>query len=389
MEKVTNTFLFTSESVSEGHPDKVADRISDAVLDAVLTVAPGSFVACETMVTTNSVILAGEVRYVPNADSVDYEGIARRTVAAIGYDRPELDFAADTFVFQDHIHLQSEDINIGVIEGGAGDQGMMFGYATDETPEYMPAPISYAHALTRRLAEVRRSGELSWLRPDGKAQVTVRYENDRPTEIVAVVLSAQHDPDVEDLQERLERVVIRPVLPADLYDPSRVRLHINPTGRFVTGGPHGDTGLTGRKIIVDTYGGVGGHGGGAFSGKDPSKVDRSASYAARWVAKNLVAAGYARRLQVQLAYAIGVSEPVSIMVDAFGTGRRPETEMETAIRKVFDLTPNGIIKALELRQPIFERTAAGGHFGRMPEEDGGFSWERLDRVDALKTHFGD
>ncbi|MGD8496792.1 MAG: methionine adenosyltransferase, partial [Gemmatimonadales bacterium] len=296
---------------------------------------------------------------------------------------------ADTFVFQDHIHLQSEDINRGVVEGGAGDQGMMFGYATDETPAYMPAPIQYAHAITRRLAEVRRSGELPWLRPDGKAQVTVRYEDGRPTRITAVVLSAQHDPDAKDLHEELERHVIRPVLPADLYDPSRVRLHINPTGRFVTGGPHGDTGLTGRKIIVDTYGGFGGHGGGAFSGKDPSKVDRSASYAARWVAKNLVAAGYARRLQVQLAYAIGVREPVSIMVDAYGTGRRPEEELEAAIREVFDLTPNGIIRALELRQPIYERTAAGGHFGRAPEPDGGFSWERLDRVDALRDHFGD
>ncbi|MFW6084965.1 MAG: methionine adenosyltransferase, partial [Gemmatimonadota bacterium] len=271
------THLFTSESVAEGHPDKVADRISDAVLDAVLDAAPDSFVACETLVTTNSVILAGEVRYVPDGTGpVNYEAIARRTVRSIGYDRPELDFAADTFNFQDHIHLQSADINQGVRTGGAGDQGMMFGYATDETDEFMPAPITYAHRLTRRLAEVRRSGEVPWLRPDGKAQVTVRYVDGVPSKITAVVLSAQHEDvddvdeldDIDDLRRELELAVIRPVLPRELYDPDDVERHINPTGRFVTGGPHGDAGLTGRKIIVDTYGGAGAHGGGAFSGKD-------------------------------------------------------------------------------------------------------------------------
>ncbi len=391
------THLFTSESVAEGHPDKVADRISDAVLDAVLDAAPDSFVACETLVTTNSVILAGEVRYVPaGAGPVNYEEIARRTVREIGYDRPELEFAADTFTFQDHIHLQSADINQGVRTGGAGDQGMMFGYATDETDEFMPAPITYAHRLTRQLADVRRSGAVPWLRPDGKAQVTVRYVEGVPTKITAVVLSAQHAEidDVEglngidDLRRELERAVIRPVLPPELYDPDDVERHINPTGRFVTGGPHGDAGLTGRKIIVDTYGGAGAHGGGAFSGKDPSKVDRSASYAARWVAKNLVAAGLARRVEVQFAYAIGVPEPVSIMVDTFGTGQRDDEELEAGIGRLFDLTPDGITEALGLRRPIFERTAAGGHFGRPPEPDGGFSWERLDRVDELKAEFG-
>jgi S-adenosylmethionine synthetase len=387
---VPTTYLFTSESVAEGHPDKVADRISDAILDAVLTVAPDSFVACETLVTTNSVILAGEIRYGPEGKGpVDYEGIARRTVAEIGYDRPELEFAAETCVFQDHIHLQSSDINQGVVTGGAGDQGMMFGYATDETDELMPAPITYAHRLTRRLAEVRRAGELPWLRPDGKAQVTVKYVDGRPAEITAVVLSAQHDDEVgiEELRDALERIVIRPVLPADLYDLRRVALHINPTGRFVIGGPHGDAGLTGRKIIVDTYGGAGAHGGGAFSGKDPSKVDRSASYAARWVAKNLVASGLARRVEVQLAYAIGVVEPISVMLDAAGTSERSDEELEAAVRNVFDLTPVGITEALGLRRPIFERTANGGHFGREPEPDGGFSWERLDRVEELKAYF--
>jgi S-adenosylmethionine synthetase len=387
---VPTTYLFTSESVAEGHPDKVADRISDAVLDAVLERAPDSFVACETLVTTNSVILAGEVRYVPDSTGpVDYEAIARRTVAEIGYDRPELEFAARTFVFQDHIHLQSADINRGVVTGGAGDQGMMFGYATDETDEFMPAPITFAHRLTRRLAEVRRSGELPWLRPDGKAQVTVKYVDGRPAEVKAVVLSAQHDDeiDIDALRDALERVVIRPVLPEDLYDPERVALHINPTGRFVIGGPHGDAGLTGRKIIVDTYGGAGAHGGGAFSGKDPSKVDRSASYAARWVAKNMVGAGLARRVEVQLAYAIGVAEPVSVMLDAFGTSAHSDEDLVTAVREVFDLTPVGIIEALGLRRPIFERTANGGHFGREPEPDGGFSWERLDRAEKLKAHF--
>jgi S-adenosylmethionine synthetase len=370
--------------VSEGHPDKVADQVSDAVLDAVLTQAPDSFVACETLVTTNSVVLAGEIRYVPAVDPVDYEGIARRTIRRIGYDRPELEFDAESCKVYQHLHLQSDDIHMGVADGGAGDQGMMFGYATDETGSLMPLPVSLAHALTRRLAEVRSSGELPWLRPDGKAQVTVRYADHRPVAVETVVLSAQHDPGVKDLAGQLEEVVIRPSLPADMTTDG-VKLHINPTGNFEIGGPHGDAGLTGRKIIVDTYGGFGGHGGGAFSGKDPSKVDRSASYAARWVAKNLVAAGLAHRALVQVAYAIGVAEPVSIMVDTYGTGRVPDADLVAAIRRVFDLKPNGITKALGLRRPIFERTAAGGHFGREPEDDGGFSWERTDRVEDLRS----
>jgi S-adenosylmethionine synthetase len=388
MQSVANSFLFTSESVSEGHPDKVADQISDAVLDAVLTEAPDSFVACETLVTTNSVVLAGEIRCVRGGKTVDsdvdYEAIARRTIHRIGYDRPELQFDAASCNVYQHLHMQSADIHMGVEHGGAGDQGMMFGYATDETDSLMPLPLSLAHALTRRLADVRTSGELPWLRPDGKAQVTVRYEDHRPVAIETVVLSAQHDPDVKDLAGRLEEVVIRPALPTDLLAGGGLKLHINPTGNFEIGGPHGDAGVTGRKIIVDTYGGFGGHGGGAFSGKDPSKVDRSASYAARWVAKNLVAAGLARRVLVQVAYAIGVAEPVSIMVDTYGTGRVPDADLVAAIRLAFDLTPNGITQALGLRRPIFERTAAGGHFGREPEDDGGFSWERTDRQDALR-----
>lgn len=383
-----NSHLFTSESVSEGHPDKVADQISDAVLDAVLTEEPLCFVACETLVARNTCVLAGEIGWPGEPAQIDYDGIARETIRGLGYDRPELGFDADSCDIDIRLHDQSADIRMGVIGGGAGDQGMMFGYATDETDSFMPLPISLAHGITRRLAEVRRSGELPWLRPDGKAQVTVRYVDGRPEEVTTVVLSAQHDPDVDGLREQLASVVIRAVLPSELYDADRICYHINPTGRFVTGGPDGDAGLTGRKIIVDTYGGIGSHGGGAFSGKDPSKVDRSACYAARWVAKNLVAAGLASRVQVQVAYAIGVAEPVSIMVDSFGTGQHGDDRLETAVKKVFNLTPNGIIKALGLRRPIYARTAANGPFGQEPEADGGFSWERLNRVDDLRTAVG-
>jgi S-adenosylmethionine synthetase len=374
----------TSESVSEGHPDKVADQISDAVLDAVLDVAPGAFVACETLVARNTCVLAGEIGWPDTRIELDYAAIARDTIRRIGYDRPELGFDAASCDIQVRLHAQSDDIRMGVVDGGAGDQGMMFGYATDETASFMPLPISLAHGITRRLAEVRHSGALPWLRPDGKAQVTVGYVDGRPTKITTVVLSAQHDEEVDNLHQQLIDQVIIPVLPEGMYDPERIQFHINPTGRFVTGGPQGDAGLTGRKIIVDTYGGFGSHGGGAFSGKDPSKVDRSACYAARWVAKNLVAAGLARRVSVQVAYAIGVAEPVSVMVDSFGTGTISDDRLESAVRDTFDLTPTGIIEALGLRRPIYSRTAAYGHFGREPEADGGFSWERLDKLDALK-----
>jgi S-adenosylmethionine synthetase len=385
---VSHSHLFTSESVTEGHPDKVSDQISDAILDAVLAVAPESFVACETLVARNTCVLAGEIGWPGEPVELDYKGIARDTIRRIGYDRPELGFDADTCRVDVRLHAQSDDIRMGVVGGGAGDQGMMFGYATDETDSYMPLPISLAHQLTRKLADVRHSGELPWLRPDGKAQVTVRYVNGSPSDITTVVLSAQHDDNVDDLHEKLISHVIQPILPADLYDPDRIDFHINPTGRFVTGGPLGDAGLTGRKIIVDTYGGFGSHGGGAFSGKDPSKVDRSACYAARWVAKNVVGAGLAHRIQVQLAYAIGVAEPVSVMVETFGTGVLRDDRLEDAVKEVFDLTPRGIIKALGLRRPIYGRTAAYGHFGREPEADGAFSWERVDRVDALKSAVG-
>ncbi len=383
-----NSHLFTSESVSEGHPDKVADQISDAVLDAVLTDEPCCFVACETLVARNTCVLAGEIGWPGEPADIDYEGIARETIRRIGYDRPELGFDADSCDVDIRLHDQSDDIRMGVLCGGAGDQGMMFGYATDETDSFMPLPISLAHRITRRLSEVRHSGELPWLRPDGKAQVTVRYVEGRPEEIATVVLSAQHDPHVDELKEQLESVVIRAVLPPELYDADRSRYHINPTGRFVRGGPDGDAGLTGRKIIVDTYGGFGSHGGGSFSGKDPSKVDRSACYAARWVAKNMVAAGLASRIQVQVAYAIGVADPVSVTVDSFGTSQHDDDRLEAAVKKVFDLTPTGIIDALDLRRPIYARTATYGHFGREPEADGGFSWERLDKLDELRTAVG-
>lgn len=374
--------LFTSESVTEGHPDKVADQISDAVLDAVLEQDPVARVACETLVSTGLVVLSGEIT---SQAVVRYADIARDTIRDIGYDREDFGFSHRSCAVLLSIGEQSPDIGQGVDIGGAGDQGMMFGYASAETDAMMPLPISLAHALTRRLAEVRRDGTLPWLRPDGKAQVTVEYGEHAPEKVRTVVVSAQHDPDVRlaDIEPAIIEHVIRPVMPTELYDVEDVAHHINPTGRFVIGGPLGDAGVTGRKIIVDTYGGVGSHGGGAFSGKDPSKVDRSASYAARWVAKNLVASGLAREAEIQVAYAIGIDRPVSVMVNSFGTGNVPDSMLEAAVREVFDLRPRQIIEALDLRKPIFRRTAAYGHFGREPEEDGGFSWERLDRMQDL------
>ena len=375
--------LFTSESVTEGHPDKVADQISDAVLDAMLEQDEMSRVACETLVTTGLALVAGEVT---TRASVHLPDVVRETIRQIGYDDPALGFDCDSCAVLVSMDKQSTDIAMGVDSGGAGDQGMMFGYATDETETLMPLPISLAHRLTFRLAEARRSGLLAWLRPDGKSQVTVEYENGTPRRVTTVVISAQHDPEItrEELEAGIRQEVIDHVLPPELCDRDALRCHINPTGRFVIGGPQGDAGVTGRKVIVDSYGGVGSHGGGAFSGKDPTKVDRSASYAARWVAKNIVAAGLARRAEIQLAYAIGVAEPVSIMLNSFGTGVVPDEELERAVGKVFDLQPRRIIECLGLRRPIFRRTAAYGHFGRTPQEDGAFSWERTDRVDDLK-----
>ena len=377
-----NHHLFTSESVTEGHPDKIADQISDAVLDEILADDPESRVACETLVTTGLVLVAGEIT---TSTYVHIPDLVRRTLGEIGYDDATYGFDNKTCAVLTSIDKQSSDIGQGVDRGGAGDQGMMFGYATDETDNLMPLPINLAHALTRRLSEVRRNGTLPWLRPDGKSQVTVEYDNGSPVGVSTVVVSSQHSPDVDidTIRAAITEHVIDPTLPAELYDPARIVTHINPTGRFVTGGPVGDAGVTGRKIIVDTYGGVGSHGGGAFSGKDPSKVDRSASYAARWVAKNLVAAGLARRVEIQLAYAIGIDEPVSIMVNSFGTGAAADEDLVKVVRQVFDLRPTAIIDRLGLKRPIFRRTAAYGHFGREPEDDGGFSWERTDRVDDL------
>ncbi|HJR42262.1 MAG TPA: methionine adenosyltransferase [Gemmatimonadaceae bacterium] len=382
--------LFTSESVTEGHPDKIADQISDAVLDAILDEDPTARVACETLVTTGLACVAGEIT---THTYVHFPDIVRRTIEAIGYNDATFGFDSKTCAVISAIDRQSPDIAQGVDTGGAGDQGMMFGFATDETPELMPMPIMLAHQLTRRLAEMRKTGTLPWLRPDGKTQVTVEYDKGRPIRIDTVVVSTQHAESVsnEDIRRSVIAEVIEPVLPTDLLDTRGVKYHINPTGRFVIGGPQGDCGLTGRKIIVDTYGGMGRHGGGAFSGKDPSKVDRSACYAARWVAKNIVAAGLARRCEVQVAYAIGVAEPVSVMVDTFGTGAAPDEQIVKAVRSVFDLTPRGIISALDLRKPIYKATAAYGHFGREPQSCGTgdqsmtfFSWERTDRVNELQ-----
>jgi len=372
-------FLFTSESVTEGHPDKIADQISDAILDACLAQDPMSRVACETLTCTGLVVIAGEIT---TKAYVDFQSLVRSTVSEIGYNHSEYGFDSDTCAVISTINKQSPDIAQGVDTGGAGDQGMMFGFATNETPELMPLPISLAHRLSEKLSQVRKSGLMPYLRPDGKSQVTVEYsEVGKPARVDAVVISTQHDDNVSNDKLRAEvlKHVIQAVIPAELLDAD-TKYHINPTGRFVIGGPMGDSGLTGRKIIVDTYGGMGRHGGGAFSGKDATKVDRSAAYMARYVAKNIVAAGLADRCEVQLAYAIGVAEPVSVLVDTFGTGTVDADKLEELVRANFELTPKGIIESLDLRRPIFKQTAAYGHFGRT---GGDFTWERTDKVAAL------
>ncbi len=376
--------LFTSESVTEGHPDKIADQISDAVLDAIMEQDPMGRVACECLLTTGLVVVAGEIT---TSCYVDIPRIARETIKGVGYTRAKYGFDFETCGVIVSIDEQSSDIAMGVDKLGAGDQGLMFGYACTETPELMPAPISLAHGLVRRLSQVRRAGTLSYLRPDGKSQVSVRYADGKPVGVETVVISAQHSSEVtlEQLRAEIIEYVVIPTIPPAMLDAKRITYHINPTGRFVVGGPQGDTGLTGRKIIVDTYGGSCPHGGGAFSGKDPTKVDRSASYMARHVAKNIVAAGLAERCMVQVAYAIGVADPVSIMVETFGTGKVPTAKLEQMIRRHFDFTPAGIIKYLELRRPIFRKTAAFGHFGRSEPE---FSWERTDRVKDLREDAG-
>ncbi|MEJ2470349.1 MAG: methionine adenosyltransferase [Desulfuromonadales bacterium] len=383
-------FLFTSESVSEGHPDKVADQISDAILDAILAEDTQARVACETLVTTGMAMIAGEIT---TRAYVDMPDIVRQTIKEIGYDDSSMGFDYETCAVLTTIDRQSPDIAQGVTEGqglyaeqGAGDQGLMFGYACNETPELMPMPITYAHKLTKRLADVRKSGLLGFLRPDSKSQVSIQYINDKPIRVDTVVVSSQHAPDVtyENLKESIIEEVVRKVIPENLLD-EQTKFFINPTGRFVIGGPMGDCGLTGRKIIVDTYGGQGSHGGGAFSGKDPSKVDRSASYMARYVAKNIVAAGLADKCEVQLAYAIGVAEPVSVMINTFGTGRIPSNEIARLTREEFDMRPRAIIETLDLLRPIYRQTAAYGHFGReLPD----FTWERTDRVESLKKRAG-
>jgi S-adenosylmethionine synthetase len=382
--------LFTSESVSMGHPDKICDQVSDAVLDAYLTGDPQSRVACETLCKTGFVVVAGEVT---SRATVDIPQTVRQTILEIGYHDAETGLDGGSCGVLVALEKQSPDISQGVTEGeglfkeqGAGDQGMMFGFACDETPERMPLPITLAHKLMMRHAELRFSGELEFLRPDAKSQVTVEYQGTTPVRLDAIVLSTQHSPDVshDDLRKRVIDELIRPTLPEGLLDP-RTRIFVNPTGRFVLGGPAADAGLTGRKIIVDTYGGMGRHGGGAFSGKDPSKVDRSGAYACRWVARNLVEAGAASRVEVQVSYAIGVAEPVSVYVDTFGTGRVDEEKIVSAVRKVFDLTPRGIIESLDLLRPIYRRTAAHGHFGRSESD---FTWERPSKVDALRRALG-
>lgn len=372
--------LFTSESVTEGHPDKVADQISDAVLDAVYAQDPKGRVACETFVTTGLVLVGGEIT---TETYVDIPAIVRKTVEGIGYTNAHYGFDYETCAVLTTIDQQSPDIAMGVNRDGAGDQGMMFGFACDETKELMPLPIMLAHQLTQRLAAVRKNDELSYLRPDGKSQVTVKYVDGVPVEINTVVISTQHSPDVDNATIRRDIIesVITPVLPKELLPAGGPKYHINPTGRFVTGGPQGDAGLTGRKIIVDTYGGYARHGGGAFSGKDPTKVDRSAAYAARYIAKNIVAAGLAKKCEIELAYAIGVAEPVSIYIDTFGTGQLSDAEIVKLVQDNFDLTPKSIISMLNLRRPIYQPTAAYGHFGRTGE---GFTWEKTDKVDTLK-----
>ena len=373
-------YLFTSESVTEGHPDKIADQISDAILDEVLRNDETARVACETMVTTGLVLIAGEIT---TSARVEFARVARETIKEIGYTRAKYGFDYDTCSVLTAIDRQSPDIAMGVDTGGAGDQGLMFGFACNETPELMPLPIQLAHKLSRRLAELRREGSLPYLRPDGKSQVTIEYRDGRPFRVEAVVISTQHDPKVtnEELRSGVIGRVIKPIISEELLD-GQTRYHINPTGRFVTGGPQGDAGLTGRKIIVDTYGGYAPHGGGAFSGKDPTKVDRSAAYMARYIAKNIVAAGLAERCLVQLAYAIGVAEPVSVLVDTSGSGRISGTALSELVREHFQLTPQAIINHLQLRRPIYRKTAAYGHFGRQEE---GFPWERTDKAEALRS----
>jgi S-adenosylmethionine synthetase len=384
-------FLFTSESVTEGHPDKIADQISDSVLDAIFQQDTYGRVACESLVTTGLILVAGEIT---TTASIDFQKVIRDVVRGIGYTNAEFGFDAETCSVLTAVHEQSPDIDQGVSEGkglheeqGAGDQGLMFGYACDETPELMPMPIMLAHRIVKRLAEVRKNGTLPFLRPDGKSQVTVEYVDQRPTRVDTVVVAAQHDPRVSlpQISEGVLEHVIKPVIPPAMLEHHKVTYHINPTGRFVIGGPMGDCGLTGRKIIVDTYGGMAGHGGGCFSGKDPTKVDRSASYMARYVAKNIVAAGVAQRCLVQLAYVIGVADPVSVMIDTYETGRVDEDHLVKAVREIFPLKPAGIITHLELRRPIFRQTAAYGHFGRSEPE---FTWERTDKAEELRQAMG-
>ena len=387
---MTNNFLFTSESVTEGHPDKICDNISDAFLDEYLKQDPNSRVAVETMVTTDFVIVSGEVTSKAIFDKKDQEELVRKTIRDIGYNDKELMFDGDTCKVDLRLHSQSPDISQGVTateekEQGAGDQGLMFGYATNETEELMPMPILLAHKLIQKLSEVRRNKTLAWVRPDGKSQVSVKYEDDKQTKIETVVISTQHAPEIsqEEISNQIIDKVIKPVL-GNLWN-DKIKIHINPTGKFVIGGPHGDAGLTGRKIIVDTYGGFGRHGGGAFSGKDPSKVDRSACYMCRYIAKNLVAAKFADRCEVQLAYAIGVAEPVSLYVNTFGTNKIPENQIEELVRKNFDMKPSGIISQLDLKRPIYKKTASYGHFGRNEPE---FTWEKTDKAEILKQSAG-
>ncbi|HXJ46996.1 MAG TPA: methionine adenosyltransferase [Candidatus Dormibacteraeota bacterium] len=376
-------FLFTSESVTEGHPDKIADQISDAVLDEVMRQDPKGRVACETLVTTGLAVVAGEITTTAH---IDYDQLVRDTIRGVGYDRAKYGYDGETCAVMCTVKRQSPDIAMGVDTGGAGDQGLMFGFACDETEELMPLPIQLAHRLTQKLSEIRKAGKVDFLRPDGKSQVTIEYRNGRPVRVDAVVISTQHSDSVsnEDLRAAITDLVIKPVVPGAMLDKN-TKYYINPTGRFVIGGPMGDAGLTGRKIIVDTYGGYSRHGGGAFSGKDPSKVDRSACYMARYIAKNVVAAGLASKAEVQLAYAIGVAEPVSVMVDSFGTATVDEEKITQLVREHFKLTPKGIIEALDLRRPVYKPTAAYGHFGRSGP---GFTWEKTDRAGALRKAAG-
>lgn len=386
----TKEFVFTSESVSEGHPDKVADQVSDGILDAYLAQDPASRVACETLVKNNTVILAGEIT---SKGTVNHEKIARETIRAIGYDDPGIGFDSETCEVIQFISKQSPDISMGVTEGeglhkeqGAGDQGLMFGFACDETPELMPLPISLSHGLMREISKLRKSGKAGFLKPDAKSQVSVRYVNGKPQQVETVVLSTQHSEqtDLKDLESFVIENVVKKVIPAK-YLAAKTKYFINPTGRFVIGGPVGDCGLTGRKIIVDTYGGYSRHGGGAFSGKDPSKVDRSAAYAARHIAKNIVGAGLASRCEVQVAYAIGVAKPVSVYVETFGTGKVDEQKISAAVQEIFSLTPRGIIESLSMLRPIYQQTASYGHFGRESTSSGHFSWEKLDKVKELQA----